>query len=138
MSKTAKLRLVGVELYFDRLARAKKFYRDILGLALANETYGHHAKFVSGDTFICLERKGAENYPSADKAVLFFEVPDLAAAVKSLGRKRVVRCDSQSSARRPAWAVLHDPEGHNILLLESRNGKQAKAARRKSQGLRLC
>ncbi|MGA8101904.1 MAG: VOC family protein [Candidatus Acidiferrales bacterium] len=130
MPKTAKLQIVGVELYFDQLTRAKKFYRNILGLALADETPGHHAKFVSGNIFICLERKGAENYPSADKAVLFFEVSDLAAVVKTLGRKRIVRCEPQGGARRPAWAVLHDPEGHNILLLESRNGKQAKAARR--------
>jgi predicted enzyme related to lactoylglutathione lyase len=33
--KSAKLRIVGVELYFNNLARAKKFYRDTLGLTLA-------------------------------------------------------------------------------------------------------
>ena len=138
MAKTAKPRMVGVELYFDHLARAKKFYRNILGLTLADETPGHHAQFAAGDAFLCLERKGAENYPSADKAVVFFEVPDLAAAVKALGRKRILRYEPQSGARRPAWAVLHDPEGHNILLLESKNRpnnssknvKQRKAARR--------
>jgi|HubBroStandDraft_6_1064221.scaffolds.fasta_scaffold47394_4 predicted enzyme related to lactoylglutathione lyase len=138
MAKAPKLRIAGVELYFDHLTRAKKFYRDILGLALADEARGHYARFAAGDAFLCLERKGAENYPSADKAVLFFEVPDLAAVIKALGRKRIVRCEPQAGTRRPAWAVLHDPEGHNILLLESRNRsnnssknkKQRKAARR--------
>jgi predicted enzyme related to lactoylglutathione lyase len=126
MAKTAKPRMVGVELYFDQLPRAKKFYRDVLGLALADETPGHHAQFAAGDTFLCLERKGAENYPSADKAVVFFEVRDLAAAVKALGRKRVLRYEPRSGARRPSWAVLHDPEGHNILLLESQKSPKSK------------
>lgn len=43
--------------------------------------------------------------------MLFFEVPDLAAAIKAIGKNRIV----QSEAK---WAVLHDPEGHNILLLQ--------------------
>ncbi len=58
-----------------------------------------------------METKGAENYPSLDKAVLFFEVPDLKAALAAMGRERVVKVEKQ-------WAVLHDPEGHNVLLLE--------------------
>ena len=126
MAKTAKPRMVGVELYFNQFARARKFYRDILGLTLADELPGHHARFAAGNTFLCLERKGAENYPSADKAVVFFEVPDVAAAVKTLGRKRILRYEPQSGARRAAWAVLHDPEGHNILLLESQNKPKRK------------
>jgi catechol 2,3-dioxygenase-like lactoylglutathione lyase family enzyme len=126
MAKTAKPRMVGVELYFNQLARAKKFYRDILGLTLADELPGHHARFAAGNAFLCLERKGAENYTSADKAVVFFEVPDVAAAVKTLGRKRILRYEPQSGARRAAWAVLHDPEGHNILLLESQNKPKRK------------
>lgn len=48
-----------------------------MGLEVCDEQVGHHAKFDSGAGFVCLERKGAESYPSKDKAVLFFEVPDL-------------------------------------------------------------
>lgn len=128
-SKPPKPRVVGVELYFNHLARAKKFYRDTLGLTLANETPGHHAQFSAGNAFICLERKGSENYPSADKAVLFFEVPNLAATIKSLGRKRILRHEPPSGDHRPAWAVFHDPEGHNILLLESQKTKRRRRGR---------
>jgi predicted enzyme related to lactoylglutathione lyase len=123
-TKSAKPRIVGVELYFNSLARAKKFYRDTLGLNLAQEARGHHAQFSAGNAFVCLESNGSENYPSADKAVLFFQVPDLAATIKSLGRKRILRHEPQGDQRRPAWAVLHDPEDHNILLLQSRRMKQ--------------
>ena len=101
----------GVELYFDDLERAKSFYRDVLGLTVADEQPGRHAKFDSGAGFVCLETKGAESYPSKDKAVLFFEVPNISAAIASIGRDRIVQAE-------PTWAVLHDPEGHNILLLQ--------------------
>jgi predicted enzyme related to lactoylglutathione lyase len=104
-------RFVGVELYFDDLELAKGFYIETLDLDLPEEQVGHHAKFDSSAGFACLERKGTESYSSKDKAVLFFEVPDLRSAVAAIGRERLVQ--SQET-----WAVLHDPEGHNILLLQ--------------------
>jgi predicted enzyme related to lactoylglutathione lyase len=117
------LRLTGVELYFDDLPRAKKFYRETLGLELADESAGHFAQFAAGTSFVCLERKGSENYSSLDKAVLFFEVPDLAATVESLGPDRIVRYEAAAKSGRVSWAVLHDTEGHNILLVEAPNRK---------------
>jgi predicted enzyme related to lactoylglutathione lyase len=107
-----KPRFVGVELYFGNLDQAKTFYVETLGLEISDEQRGHHAKFDSGNRFICLERKGAESYPSLDKAVLFFEVNDLQAAVESIGKDKFLQ-------REKSWAVLHDPEGHNILLLQA-------------------
>jgi hypothetical protein len=64
------------------------------------------------DHFICLERKGVESYPSKDKAVLFFSVRDVKSAVAAIGPEKFVHVE-------PAWAVLHNPEGHNVLLLQS-------------------
>lgn len=104
-------RLAGVELYFEDLEGAKRFYIETLGLALVEEQPGHHARFESGAGFICLERKGAESYPSKDKAVLFFLVSDLAAALRAIGKDRILQSEAN-------WAVMHDPEGHNILLLQ--------------------
>ncbi len=106
-----KTRFVGVELYFRDVAQARDFYRDVLGLALSGEQAEHHAQFDTGSAFLCLERKGSESYTSYDKAVLFFEVPDLASAIAKIGSDRFVHTES-------TWAVLHDPEGHNILLLQ--------------------
>ncbi len=105
-------RFVGVELYFDDLEEARKFYLETLGLELSNEQVGHHAQFNGGAGFICLEAKGAESYPSKDKAVLFFEVPDLKSAMAAIGHDKIVKSEA-------GWAVLHDPEGHNVLLLQS-------------------
>lgn len=110
------MRLTGVELYSKDLARSREFYRDTLGLALSEDD--HHIMFDAGDTFLCLEVPGAENYPSQDKAVLFFEVPDLATEADRIGRERFVKLDLD--AAKP-WAVLHDPDGHNVLLLHKRS-----------------
>ena len=104
-------KFLGVELYFDDLDRARRFYAGVLGLTISDEQPGHHVKFDSADGFICCERKGSESYPSRDKAVLFFQVEDVATAVSTLGREHFVQVE-------PSWAVMHDPEGHNILLLQ--------------------
>jgi bleomycin resistance family protein len=50
-------RFIGTELYFDDLERAKRFYRDTLGLELSEEMPGHHAKFDFAAEFLCLEQK---------------------------------------------------------------------------------
>ena len=103
--------LVGVELYFDDLDRARSFYAETLGLKVVHAQHGHFVQFDGGAGFLCLERKGAESYPSRDKAVLFFQVPDLGAAITAIGEDRIVQAE-------PGWAVVHDPEGHNVLLLQ--------------------
>jgi len=111
-----KLRFVGVELYFDNLEKANAFYLQTLRLDISDEQVGHHAKFDGGAGFICLECKGAESYPSKDKAVLFFETPSLSETVLAIGKENLVQSESN-------WAVLHDPEGHNIVLLQSDDGR---------------
>ena len=83
-------------------------------MRIAEEEPGHHAKFESGSGFICLEKTGVESYPSKDKAVLFFEVADLQKAISAIGREQLVHAE-------PGWAVWHDPEGHNVLVLERRS-----------------
>jgi predicted enzyme related to lactoylglutathione lyase len=106
-------RFAGVELYFEDLDRAREFYTKILGLEVADEEGGRYAKFDSGAGFVCLERKGSESYPSRDKAVLFFEVADLEGTIDAIGRDHFVH-------HAAGWAVLHDPEGHNVLLIQDK------------------
>jgi catechol 2,3-dioxygenase-like lactoylglutathione lyase family enzyme len=106
-----RAQFVGVELCFENLETAKRFYFETLGLEVSAEQVGHHAMFDGGAGFVCLERKGAESHSSKDKAVLFFEVPNLRSAIAAIGQDRLLQSEL-------SWAVLHDPEGHNILLLE--------------------
>src|SRR5713226_7831832 len=113
-------RLVGVELYFENLPAARQFYQDTLGLELLEDEPGHHAKLEGQSAFICLERKGAESYPSQDKAVLFLEVPDLQSTIDAIGKERLVEIAPKNKHGHISWAVLHDPEGHNVLVLQAR------------------
>ena len=115
----AKPRVVGFELYFENLEEARRFYRDTLGLALSEEQPGRYVKFKGTAGFLCLERKGSERYPSRDKAVVFVEVANLRAVLNALSPERILQFHP-SGAGRPPWAVLHDPEGHNVILLEAR------------------
>jgi predicted enzyme related to lactoylglutathione lyase len=117
-------RLVGVELYFDDLVAAKNFYEKTLGLDIFGEQPGHHAQFNVGQAFLCLEKKGVEDYPSRDKAVIFLEVPNVQTAVEAIGRERFVHVDRGDENTQSPWAILHDTEGHNVLLLETRPGSQ--------------
>ena len=73
------------------MERAKKFYIETVGLEVSDEQVGDHAKFDSDAAFVCLERKGAESYPSNDKAVLFFEVADLRSAIAAIGQDRLLQ-----------------------------------------------
>jgi hypothetical protein len=117
-------RLVGIELYFDDLIAAKDFYAGTLGLNIFGEQPGHHAQFNVGQAFLCLEKKGVEDYPSRDKAVIFLEVPSVHDAVAAIGEERFVHIELGSESTQPSWAVLHDTEGHNVLLLEARPKSQ--------------
>lgn len=109
-------RLAGVELYFDDLQRAQDFYGNVLGLPLTETRPAHHAKFSVGSAFVCLEKRGVENYRSADKAVVFIEVSDLGQAIQQIGTDSIVKYEPGASQ---PWAVIHDPEGHNVLLLQA-------------------
>jgi predicted enzyme related to lactoylglutathione lyase len=111
-------RLVGVELYFDDLVAAKNFYEGTIGLDIFGEQPGHHAQFKVGQAFLCLEKKGVEDYSSRDKAVIFLEVPNVQAAVEAIGRERFVHVENGDERTQP-WAVLHDSERYNVLLLEA-------------------
>ena len=124
-------RLLGMELYFDDVPQARDFYRGVLGLPLEEERPGHHAKFAPQGGFLCLERKGVENYPSRDKAVVFLEVADLGSFVASVGSERIVRVEFGVT---PPWAVLHDPEGHNVVCIEAASESRGELSVAADQG----
>jgi predicted enzyme related to lactoylglutathione lyase len=119
MAHPLNAHFVGIELYFDNLEEGKRFYGYTLGFPLLDEAPGHYARYDTHPSFICLERKGSEPYPSRDKAVIFLEVPNLLDAVDSIGRHRIIEMKPQGEGKRRPWAVFHDPEGYNIVLLEA-------------------
>jgi predicted enzyme related to lactoylglutathione lyase len=119
MAPKLNARFIGIELYFDDLEKGKRFYGETLGFPIRDEEPGHYARYDTQPAFVCLERKGSEPYPSRDKAVLFLEVPDLLQAVDSIGRHLVLEMKPAGEGNRRPWAVLHDPEGYNVVLLQA-------------------
>jgi hypothetical protein len=70
-----------------------------------------------------LEKKGMESYPSQDKAVIFLEVDDLLSTVGTIGADRFVGFGAKDEMGHIPWAVMHDPEGHNVLFIESQRSQ---------------
>jgi predicted enzyme related to lactoylglutathione lyase len=91
-----------------------------LGLAVAESRPGDYSKFASEGGFLCLERKGLDTYPSENKAVVFLEVADVQRAIEAIESHRIVHVGVDGQRGSP-WAVLHDPEGHNVILLQARD-----------------
>lgn len=116
METGSSLKLIGVELYSDDLKRSRAFYSDVLHLPLVDEDPARFARFAPAGAFLCVETKGAEAYPSQDKAVVFLETPDLSGAVEHIGPETFAHIDKDAS---PPWAVLHDPDGHNVLIVQA-------------------
>jgi len=62
-----RARFIGVELYFDDLEKAKKFYDETLGLTVSDERTGHHAQFDSGGALFALSGRGLSPIPPKTK-----------------------------------------------------------------------
>ncbi len=107
---------------FRRPGGRQAFLSGHARLEISEEEPGRYAKFAAGEGFVCIERKGSEPYPSRDKAVVFIEVCDLQNLLEKIGREQIVQFGPDDQSGRPSWAVLHDPEGYNVLLLQAPNG----------------
>jgi hypothetical protein len=122
------IRLAGVELYFPAESEAVLLRRARFA---AQRRDARPSRAVRHQRRLCLPgAKGAEIFPSRDKAVVFLEVPDVVAAVRKIGQAHLVHIEmgaqgDSGSAARASWAVLHDPEGDNILLLERPRKRRA-------------
>jgi catechol-2,3-dioxygenase len=67
MAAKLSARFIGIELYFEDLEQGKRFYGETLGFRILDQQQGHYARYDTRPTFVCLERKGFESYPSRAK-----------------------------------------------------------------------
>lgn len=100
------------------------FYRDILGVPFLFKAPDERAAyFQSGDVRLCLAKPASPE--QATKVLLHFRVDDLDAEYARLARIGIdfvkepylVR---RSGLRELRMAVLPDPDGHHIALMEER------------------
>jgi predicted enzyme related to lactoylglutathione lyase len=113
----ASLIVEGVVLYSKDLAQAKDFYSRILGLpVLLEEPQVIH--FDGGSVRLAIHRYPIEGGREAPEGFVVFAVDDLAKAYEDLRRKGAEFLGPPASRPYGRVAYLHDPEGHEIGLLE--------------------
>ena len=99
--------------------RLRQFY-SALGLHFVREQHGsgpvHHASELGGSVFEIYPRRPDE--PPTTGARVGFNVPSLDRALKALHLERAILISGPTSTLYGRRAVIQDPEGHKIELLE--------------------
>jgi len=125
MSELGKYNIIGFVTIVD-VARAKEFYRETLGLRLLSEEPPFALVFEANG--IMLRLGMAKELPPAHGTVLGWQVPEIAATVKSLGQagvrfERYEGMDqnelgiwSSPSGAKVAW--FKDPDGNILSVTE--------------------
>jgi len=107
----------GIVWYSEDLDRARVFYRDVLGLPLLLDE-GHVIHFDAGTVRLAIHRCPPGESREAPEGFLVFGVDDLAAAYEELSKRGAVFLGAPAQRPYGRVAYLHDPEGHEIGLLE--------------------
>lgn len=107
----------GIVLYSKDLGRAKEFYHGVLGLpVLLEESNVIH--FDAGSVRLAIHRYPLEGPREAPEGFVVFAVENLATAYEDLRRKGAEFLGPPANRPYGRVAYLHDPEGHEIGLLE--------------------
>src|SRR3989449_5429368 len=107
----------GIVWYSEDLDRARAFYRDVLGLPLLLDE-GHVIHFDAGTVRLAIHRCPPGESREAPEGFLVFGVDDLAVAYEELTKRGAVFLGAPAQRPYGRVAYLHDPEGHEIGLLE--------------------
>jgi predicted enzyme related to lactoylglutathione lyase len=112
-----KMILEGVVLYSKDLDRARTFYQDVLGLPVLLEER-HVIHFDAGSVRVAIHHYPTEGAREAPEGFLVFAVEDLDAAYADLRGRGAEFLGPPASRPYGRVAYLHDPEGHEIGLIE--------------------
>jgi len=104
--------------YWTRdMERAVTFYRDVLGLSIANRAGNEWAEFQAGPVRLALHATEDPSLPASGTVV--FKVDDLDEARWALQQRGVVFDGHESEVPGFArFATLHDLDGNPVQLIE--------------------
>ena len=111
------LRHRGDCLVFARPGSSEAFYRDVLGLPLLLDE-GHVIHFDAGTVRLAIHRCPPGEGREALEGFLVFGVDDIVATYEELSKRGAVFLGAPAQRPYGRVAYLHDPEGHEIGLLE--------------------
>ena len=117
--------LEGVVLYSRDLDQARTFYRDVLGLPVLLEE-AHVLHFDAGTVRLAIHRYPTGETTESREGFLVFSVEDLDGVYAELARRGVGFLGPPADRPYGRVAYFHDPEGHEIGLIEEpRAGSEA-------------
>lgn len=109
--------LEGIVLYSRDLDQARTFYRDALGLPVLLEE-AHVLHFDAGSVRLAIHRYPTGETRESPEGFLVFSVDDLDAAYAELTQRGVRFLGPPANRPYGRVAYFHDPEGHEIGLIE--------------------
>ncbi|HEV2747227.1 MAG TPA: VOC family protein [Allosphingosinicella sp.] len=120
MADVAPTHLAQVAITIQDLARAKSFYRDMLGLTHLFDAPPGLAFFQCGQTRLMLSQP--EGPETAGNSILYYGVADVDAAYRALAHQGVAfeeepRCIARVEGKDIRLAICRDSEGNLLGLI---------------------
>ena len=116
------------------MARARKFYEDVLGLKLSRKFSNAFVEYDIGPGTLAVGCAPKQWPPSRKGTAAALEVADFAAAVAHLKKKKV-KFDIPPMENPGCWMVgVRDPDGNKIILHHRKTAAQMKRQARVTKG----
>jgi predicted enzyme related to lactoylglutathione lyase len=110
------------------IPRARKFYEEVLGLAVADEMMGGKwIEYAVGDNTLAIANVGEQWTPSDQGTGAALEVKDFDEAIKHLKEQKVRFAAEPFETPCCHMAVVQDPDG-NKLIIHKRKPENEKGA----------
>lgn len=99
------------------IPRARKFYEEVLGLAVADEMMGGKwIEYAMGDNTLAIANVGEQWTPSDQGTAAALEVEDFDDAIKHLKDQKVRFAAEPFETPCCHMAVVQDPDGNKLII----------------------
>jgi len=99
------------------ISRARKFYEEVLGLAVADEMMGGKwIEYAMGDNTLAIANVGEQWTPSDQGTGAALEVEDFDEAIKHLKDQKVRFAAEPFETACCHMAVVQDPDGNKLII----------------------
>jgi len=113
--KIKKIAFIGIPV--TDISRARKFYEEVLGLAVADEMMGDKwIEYAVGDNTLAIANVGEQWTPSDQGTGAALEVKDFDEAIKHLKDQKVRFAAEPFETPCCHMAVVQDPDGNKLII----------------------
>jgi predicted enzyme related to lactoylglutathione lyase len=113
--KIKNIAFIGIPV--THIPRARKFYEEVLGLAVADEMMGGKwIEYAMGDNTLAIANVGEQWTPSDQGTAAALEVEDFDDAIKHLKDQKVRFAAEPFETPCCHMAVVQDPDGNKLII----------------------